>query len=131
MRIRIASRGDPLRQAVRGEDDLFAWLRPAAQQFLCERLNQQRVIVKRTHARELHAGREDGFGGVHVFLDAERRELGRQRNADDPPRAGARDVAHGVGDERPPVAHADNNRHIQAVGGQLCLQRVALLSVSR
>ena len=65
------------------------------------------MVVERSHARELHARRQGGLRRVHVLLNAQRRKLRRERNADHPPDAGRFNLAHGVGDKRPPVAHAD------------------------
>ena len=82
---------------------------------LGERVEQQRVRRETSAPRSnrMPAG-SAARRGVDVLLHAERRELRRQRDADDAVDACRRELGERVLDERLPVAHADGDRHVAA-----------------
>ncbi len=127
-RVRITGGGHAFRQAVRREHDVFVGTRPFRAHLLGECLDEQRVVVKRPHARKLDALWQDGCRGVDVFLDAQRRKLRRHGNAHDAPGSDPFDLAYRVGDERSPIAHPHDNGNVEAIGGKLRPKRVTLLA---
>ena len=68
IRVRIAGGGHALRQAVGGEHDVFIGLRLFGEHFLGECLDEQRMIVKRPHARELDARRQARLVAASMYF---------------------------------------------------------------
>ena len=108
---------------MRGEHDELVGFGRRRAHSLGERVEQQRMCVKRLDGFECHSGRKGSSRGVDVLLHAERRKLRRERNANHPRHAGPSEPGERVVDQRRPVAHADRNRNLAT---ETRLQRIGL-----
>src|SRR5208283_1769985 len=125
----IALRDRALGNAVRGEDNgqlrpiFSARLLPAVAQFFGECFGEQRLIVPLLDKIDLEKKISVAHNRAAVKSNAGARILWRETDGDDALVALAREGLHYIADEGLPVAHTDEDRHLQSLRQLIGLQK--------
>ena len=114
VRVHVAALDHARRKAVGREDHRFFRTRSGVADAFGERLQQQRMRVKRPDRLEDDAGGQRGGRRVHVLLHAQCRELRRKRKTDDAIDVPRRELIHRLLDVRMPVPHPDDDGDFRA-----------------